>query len=67
MPTTNLKFGSCTSSSPMIEASKLVTIKVESQSQTPSLRSIEAPALMWLSDCVYYIDDPLPHAPLELS
>ena len=37
---TNLKFGSCTtlsSSSPMIEASKLVTVKVDSWSRTPSL------------------------------
>ena len=37
--TTDLKFGSCTalsSSSPVIEASKL--IEVESQSQTPSLQ-----------------------------
>ena len=37
---TDLKFGSCTalsSSSPVIEASKLVTLDVESQSQTPSL------------------------------
>ena len=38
--TRDLKFGSCTalsSSSPVIEASKLVTVEVESWSQTPSL------------------------------
>ena len=38
--TTDLKFESCTallSSSPVIEASKLVTIEVKSRSQTPSL------------------------------
>ena len=36
--TSNLKFGSCTalsSSSPVIEASKLVTVEVENWSQTP--------------------------------
>ena len=41
---------SCTalsSSSPVIEALKLVTIEVESWSQT----RIEAPASMWLVDC----------------
>jgi hypothetical protein len=39
--TMDLKFGSCTalsSSSPVIEASKLVTVEVESRFQTPSLR-----------------------------
>ncbi len=47
--TTNLKFGSCTalsSSSPVIEASKLVTVEVESHHLT-----IEAPASMWLIHC----------------
>ena len=46
---TNLMFGSCTvlgSSSPVIEASKLVTVKMESQSQTPSLQLRH-----WLVDC----------------
>ena len=34
----------------MIEVSNLVTFKVESRSQTPSLR-LRAPASMWLVDC----------------
>ena len=51
---TDLKFRSCTvlsSSSPVIEASKPVTVKVESWSQIP-ISVIEAPALMWLVDGV---------------
>ena len=62
--TTDLKFGSCTalsSSCPVIEASKLVPVEVESRSQTPSLR------LRCHHRCgLYYIDDLLSHAPLEL-
>ena len=55
---TDLKFGRCTalsSSCPVTEASKLVTVAVESLSQTPSHQR-----------GLYYIDDLLPHAPLEL-
>ena len=62
---TDLKFGSYTalsSSSPVIEASKLVPVEVESQSQTPSLR---LRCQHWCG--VYYIiDDLLLYAPLEL-
>ena len=57
MPQAILKFGWCTvlsSSSPVIEASKLV--KVESQSD--SISAIEAPASMWLVDlCAHCIDN----------
>ena len=56
--TTDLKFGSCTtlsSSSPVTEASKFVSVEIESPSQISSHR------------CgLYYVDDLLPHAPLEL-
>ena len=62
--TTDLKFGSSTvlsSSSPVIEALKLVPVEVESRSQTTSLE------LRCRYQCgVYYIDDLLPYAPLEL-
>ena len=47
----NLKFGSCTvlsSLSPMIEASKLVTVEVKGRESV--LDSISA-ASMWLADC----------------
>jgi hypothetical protein len=61
---------SCTalsSSVPVVEASKLVTIEVESQSQTPSLqlRRWHA-ALCTHYNIVHTIDDHLPHAPLPL-
>ena len=41
------------SSSPMIEALKLVTVKIESVSD--SISTIEVPASMWLIDCVLTI------------
>ena len=51
--TTDLKFGSCTvlsSSSPEVEASKPVKVKVESQSPD-TISVIEAPASMGLVNC----------------
>ncbi len=42
----------------VIEASKLVTIEVESRSHTPSLRLRHR--------CAHYIDDLLPHVSLQL-
>ena len=63
---TDLKFGSCTvlsSSSPVIEASKLVPIQIESLSQTPSLQLRRRyQCHLWLVD---YINDLLPYASLE--
>ena len=65
IPTTNLKFGSCTvlsTLSPLIEASKF---EVE-ESVSDSISAIEAPTSMWLRLCTHYIDDLLPYEPLEL-
>jgi hypothetical protein len=47
---------------PVVEALKLVTIEVESRSQTPSQRSRRQYAAL----CMHYIDVPLPHAPIPL-
>ena len=62
--TTNLKFGSCIalwSSSPVTEASKLITYPCRGrESVSDSISAIEAPASM----CYMYIDNQ--HAPLEL-
>lgn len=58
--TCDLKFGSCTalpSSSPVTEASKLVTVKVESRSQTRA--SIDVACGL----CMHYIDNLVPYAP----
>ena len=52
---TNLTFRSCTallSLSPVIEALKLVTVKVESRCHADSISVIEAPVSMWPVDCV---------------
>ena len=73
--TTDLKFGSCTvlsSSSPEVEASKPVKVKVESQS-TDTISVIEVPASIGLVDCactvkilmIFYHNN-IMHAPLEL-
>ena len=45
----------------VIEASKLITVEVESQSQTSSMRLRHRCRL-----CTHYIDNLLPHAPLQL-
>jgi hypothetical protein len=64
--TTDLKFGSCTalsSSSPAIEASKVVTVKVESTISVIGGAWIDVACTL----CTHYIDDLLPYASLELS
>ncbi len=47
---------------PVVEASKLVTIEVESRSQTPSLRLRCQHAAL----CTHYIDNLLSHSPLPI-
>jgi hypothetical protein len=54
----------------VIEASKLVSVEVESRSQTPSQR-LASRLLSACIDvarilCTHYIDDHLPYAPIEL-
>ena len=50
----------------MIEVSKRVTVKVESQFQTPSLFEVPTSMDVACRLCTHYIDDLVSHAPLEL-